>query len=76
MKEKYKELIADIGLTTTLTIGEALWTSFLVCSSSKIPIIGIPIATSLGIVGVLGTIWLANSSRVCYEDWCKRCDVT
>lgn len=72
MIEKYKELFTGIGLTTLGTGTEIAWTGFLVWAASKIPYIGIPIATLLGVTGTAGTICLINGSRLCYQDWKKK----
>lgn len=72
MQEKYKELLTDVGLTTLGTGTEIAWTGFLVWATSKIPYIGIPVATILGITGVTCAAWLASGSRMCYYDWKKK----
>ena len=70
MTEKWKEFLTITELTTAVPV-EAAWTTFLVCASSKIPYIGIPIAAWLGIVGTISTVWLGNGCRFAYKDWYK-----
>lgn len=72
MTKKWKELSTITGLSAVSTIGEAAWTGFLVSTTSKIPYIGIPVATMLGITGVFGTLWFANAGRFAFKDWYKQ----
>ena len=72
MRKKWKELITNISLTTASTTTEAAWTGFLVWATSKIPCVGIPIATLVGVTGIFCTVYIANGGRLCYKDWKKR----
>ena len=72
MKEKWKDLAVSTGLTAVGTTTEAVWTGLLVWATSKIPYIGIPIATLLGVTGVVCTVYIANGGRLYLKDWKKQ----
>ena len=63
MQEKHKDLLLGAGLAGT----EIVWTGFLCWVTSKIPYVGIPIATVIGIMGVLSANYFFNVSR-CHKD--------
>ena len=69
MKKKWKEIVTDISLITVSATTEAAWTGFLVWATSKIPYVGIPIATLLGVTGTICTVYIVNGGRLCYKDW-------
>lgn len=71
MKKKWKEFSIITELSVASVIGEAAWIGFLVSATSKIPYIGIPIAVTLGVTGILGIIWMGNTCNFAYQDWYK-----
>ena len=68
MTNKWKNLI-EIAGGTAIVGSEAAWTVFLTSTASKIPIIGIPTAAILGLIGAGATVYLANGLRFLYKDW-------
>lgn len=72
MTGKWKDFLTITGLSTTAISGEAAWTVFLTGVTSKIPYIGIPVATILGLIGGLGALWVGKACGLAYQDWYKK----
>lgn len=74
MEDKWKEFMIDGGLRTIGAATQATWTTFLVWATNKIPYVGIPIATLLGVTGFICTVWVAkggsNRYRNCDKQYC------
>ena len=71
MTKKWKEFLAITGGSAGLVSAELGWTAFLVWSSSKIPVIGIPIAVGLGLTGLGCATFFGNAGRFACQDWYK-----